>query len=119
MNARLLRFVSWSLLQAACMHKFLHLGVDFMFNFGIFQPSLRSCGPLLDKSVRMGTSIIALLARTRRIFSRSASHSAGFGFFGIPTGMAGPVIANGFRLRSTNLEVQPTSTPSNLRVRKK
>ena len=39
MNVSLLGFVSGSFLQAARMHIFLHLGVDFMLNFGIRWPT--------------------------------------------------------------------------------
>ncbi len=65
MNIRLLGFVSGSFLQPARMHIFLHLGIDFMFNFGILQQpeGMRSGGPLFDKSIRVVTSVVALLAR--------------------------------------------------------
>ena len=63
MNVSLLGFVSGSFLQAARMHKFLHLGVDFMINFGILQQVMRSGGPLLDKCIRVETSVVTLLAR--------------------------------------------------------
>ncbi len=63
MNIRLLWFVTGSLLQAARMHKFLHLGVNFMLNFSVLQYSFGSGNPLLDKSVFLVTSVVALLAR--------------------------------------------------------
>jgi hypothetical protein len=58
MNVSLLGFVSGSFLQAARMHIFLHLGVDFMLNFGILQQGMRSGGPLLDKTIRVVTSVV-------------------------------------------------------------
>ncbi len=42
MNVSLLGFVSGSFLQAACMYIFLHLGIDFMINFGILQQRMWS-----------------------------------------------------------------------------
>ncbi len=63
MNVSLLGFVSGSFPQAASMHIFLQLGIDFMINFGILQQGMRSCGPLLDELIRVATSLVALLAR--------------------------------------------------------
>ena len=63
MNIRLLWFVTGGLLQAACMHKFLHLSVNFMSNLCVLQYSFVFCDPLLDKSVFLVTSVVALLAR--------------------------------------------------------
>ncbi len=63
MNITLLWFVTGSLLQAARMHKFLHLGVNFMLNIGLLQYGIFSGDPLHDKSVFLVTSVVALLAR--------------------------------------------------------
>ncbi len=60
MNISLLLFVTGSRLQAASMHKFLHFSVNFMLNFSVLQYSLVSCNPLLDKSVFLVTSVVAL-----------------------------------------------------------
>ena len=99
MNIRLLWFVTGGLLQAARMHKFLHLGVNFMLNFCVLQYSFGSCNPLLDKSVFLVTSVVALLARRLVEFFLNIGIRFGFGSFGIRLGMAGPVIANDFRRR--------------------
>ena len=99
MNVCILCFVSGSRLQTAILHKYLHLGVNLLLYFGILQPSLRSSGPLLDNSVRMGTSIIALLALRLVEFFLDIGIRFSFGIFGIRLGMASPIIENGFRLR--------------------
>ncbi len=90
MNIRLLWFVTGSLLQAARMHKFLHLGVNFMPNFFILQHSFGSCNPLRDKSVFLVTSVVALLARRLTELFLNIGIRFGFGSFGIRLGMAGP-----------------------------
>ena len=99
MNIRLLWFVTGGLLQAARMHKFLHLCVNFMLNFCVLQYSFGSCNPLLDKSVFLVTSVVALLARRLVELFLNIGIRFGFGSFGIRLGMAGPVIANDFRRR--------------------
>ena len=99
MNILLLLFVTWSLLQAARMHEFLHLCVNFMPNFFILQHSFGSCNPLLDKSVFLVTSVVVLLARRLTKLFLNIGIRFGFGSFGIRLGMAGPVIANDFRRR--------------------
>ncbi len=100
MNIRLLLFVTESLLQAARMHQFLHFGVNFMLNFSLLQCGIFSGDPLLDKSVFLITSVVALLARRLTELFFNIGIRFGFGSFGIRTGMAGPVIANGFLRRS-------------------
>ena len=97
MNIRLLWFVTGSLLQAARMHKFLHLSVNFMLNFGLPQYSIFSGDPLLDKSVFLVTSVVAPLARRLVKLFLNIGIRFGFGSFGIRLGMAGPVIENDFR----------------------
>ncbi len=101
MNIRLLLFVTGSLLQAIRMHKFLHFCVNFMLIFGLLQYGFFSTGshPLLDKSVFLVTSVVALLARRLVELFLNIGISFGFSSFGIRTGMAGPVIVNGFRRR--------------------
>ncbi len=98
MNVSLHGFVSLSFLQAARMHIFLNLGRDFMFNFGILQQGMRSCGPFLDKSIRVVTSVVVLFAHLLIEFFLNIGIRFRFGSFGIRTGMAVPVIANGFCL---------------------
>ena len=100
MNVCIALFVSGSLLQATRMHKKLHLGVDFMFNYLILQLSMRSDGPLLDKSVRMGSNITAPLARRLTELFLDIGFRFGFHSVSIRLAMAIPVIANDFRRRS-------------------
>ncbi len=96
MNVSVLGFVSGSFLQAARMHIFLHLGIDFTFNFGILQQGMRSGGQRLDKSIRVVPSVVALLARRLIEFFLNISIRFIFSSFGILLGMAGPVIATDF-----------------------
>ncbi len=96
MSVCLLGFVSGRFLQAARMHIFLHLSIDFMFNFGILQQGMRSAGPLLDDLIRVVTSVVALLASLLAEWFLNIWIRFIFGSFGIRLGMAGPVIATGF-----------------------
>ncbi len=100
MNIRILLFVTGSLLQAASMHKFLHLSVYFMKNFGLLQYCIFSSDPLLDKSVFLVTIVVALLVRRLTELFLNIGIRFIFGSFCIRLGMAGPVIANGFLRRS-------------------
>ena len=70
-----------------------------MLDFFLLQLCLRAGGPLLDKSVNYGTSTSAPLARRLVEFFLNIGIRFGFHSFGIRSGMAGPVIANGFRRR--------------------
>ena len=99
MNVGWLWLVSRGLFQAARMHKKLHLGVNFMFNYFGLLRCLRADGPLLDYSVSKGTSITSLLARRLAEFFLNIGFRIGFHSFGIRLCMAGPVIAFGFRRR--------------------
>ncbi len=102
MNIRLLLFVTGSLLQAASMHTFLHLGVNFMRNFGLLQYGLFSSDPLLDKSIFLVTSVVALLDRRLVELFLNIAIRFRFGSFDIRrfrTSMAAHVIANDFRRR--------------------
>ncbi len=71
MNIRLLWFATRRLLQAARMHKFLHLGVKF-----------------LDKAVFLVNIVVALLARRLVAFFLVICIRFCFGSFGIRLGMA-------------------------------
>ena len=99
MNISLLCFVSGSFFQATSTHIFLHLGIDFMSNFAILQQGMLSCGPLLDKSIRVVSSVVALLGRRLIELFLNIGIRFIFGSLGIRAGMAGPVIAIGFRQR--------------------
>ena len=71
-----------------------------MLNFGILQQGMLSCGPLLDKSIRVVSSVVALLGRRLIELFLNIGIRFIFGSFGIRTGMAGPVNATDFRRRS-------------------
>ncbi len=74
MHVRILSFLSGNLLQAVRMHLFFHLSINFMFDFGILQQGMLPCDPLLDISIRVVASVVALLAQLHS-FSTSESDS--------------------------------------------
>ncbi len=115
MNIRLLWFVTGSLLQAARMHTFLHLGVNFMLNFGFLQYCIFSSDPLLDKTIFLVTSVVALLASRLVEFFLNIGIRFVFVSFGILLGMAGPVIATVFRRRSEGGLQRASSSSSDSR----
>ncbi len=82
------------------MQIFLYLSVNFMFDFGILQKGKWSCDPLLNNWIRVIAGVVALLACRRVEFFLVVSIRFGLGSFCIQIGMASPVIANGFHLRS-------------------
>ncbi len=91
--------LSKSLHQAAPLHKFLHERVNFMINFFILQFGFSSGFPPLDFSVLAERMVLSLLARRLVELFLNIGIRFGFGSFGILLGMAGPVIAIGFRRR--------------------
>jgi hypothetical protein len=91
--------MSRSLHQATLLHKLLRESVHFMIDLCSFLQGIRAGFPSLDLSVLEIRIELALLARRLIEFFLEISIEFGFGFFGIRTWMAGPVIAYGFHGR--------------------
>ncbi len=91
--------LSRSLHQAALLHKFLHERVNFMIDLFGLQYRIRVDLPPFDFSVLEERMVLSLLARRLFELFLNIGVRSIFGSFGIRLGMAGPVIANGFRLR--------------------
>ncbi len=54
--------VTWSLHQAALLHKLLHVSVDFMNYLRRFQYAIFSSGPLRDRGEFKANTVLALFA---------------------------------------------------------
>jgi hypothetical protein len=102
-NLVVLQFFGLVLGVAVLIIRTAEFGVNFMLNFSLLQYCIFSSNPLLDKSVFLVTSAVALLARRLVDLFLNIGIRFGFGSFGTRTGMAGPVIANDFRRRSAAL----------------
>ena len=89
--------MSRSLHQAALLHKFLHERVNFMIDLFGLQFGIRAGLPPLDFSVLAERMVLSLLARRLIELFLNIGIRFIFGSFGLRLGMAGPVIAIGFR----------------------
>ncbi len=98
-NISVILLVSRSLHQAALLHKFLHERANFIIDFFGLQFGISSGLPPLDFNVLAQRMVLSLLARRLIELFLNIGMQIIFGSFGLRLGMAGPVIAIGFRRR--------------------